>query len=600
MRTIFYISAVIFLSISCKKDDVKPTNNISYSNPLGISMDLKNSNLYTSNNFSLTTNYTYSSDSDKYIQRNIYFSKDKSFSEQDILLSGNYGGYMNSLIKGANQFSNNILIPTSVDTGSYYLITRYRTVTNYNNYNPTYGNYYEVSTDKMLNISKTISKVKIINVKVNKNLVTSGSSISLTINYTSTNAKQLSGNINCFLTSDSSKLTSDGFVNSSINFDLTFDPSQLNFIKSITLPAVSTNGKYFLVLDPSYTEDGIKYFMDKSFIKLDIKPLADLVYITDITTDKTNYKYGDAINISGKMNNATEKDVTVSLTYYLSKDTVYSTTDQQIYYASNSSVYTPNTTKFSEEFNFGSNINYGYFYLILKSYTYVGGTDYGNKFFVGPKINYVEPLTTVTQMTIESSSLNISPGFSIKFNTTNKSDLNDSQYKYYNIYLSLNSIWTEDDYFLNSESFDFKQGTSFDAHSVNVPSSIPLGSYYLIAKSANNNNGETDKEYLSSNKVTISNPSSVFYRNNTSTINGFYLFIDDVYAYTFTSYYSYGGSSCTTFSSSYDYGYSFIYRGSYGFHTYKICTTDNLSTGIITKSGNFTVNSSSCITVDVD
>ncbi|MDX2197152.1 MAG: hypothetical protein NW207_12125 [Cytophagales bacterium] len=167
-----------------------------------------------------------------------------------------------------------------------------------------------------------------------------------------------------------------------------------------------------------------------------------------------------------------------------------------------------------------------------------------------------------------------------------------------NIYLSTDNTFSISDYYLDQYSLYFYTGTNTNSDDVTIPSSIPSGTYYVLARYQKNTGGEY---YVTSSTQQVmigTTGTCVFYRNTSNSIYTYkYLFINDEYKDDLY-YYSSSGvpSNCTSINSITTYKFTTIP----GTYTYKIMSQNSLTQGTVLKTGSITITDNGCVFQDID
>ncbi len=507
----------IFIIISCKKDNIVPINNVNNTqqadepNPISLKISVQNDDFKLGGVITITSTCNLQSDSITFLEREFYLSKDKTKSVDDQKIYSNsfyYSGisaiYLN---KGLNKMVEFFSLPTynTIPEGNYYILVSMRiATTNYYSYSSEkkYSSYYSVTSNKSYSLYSPESKIKFSKISINPMQLYSGGSTTININYNSSLANDAQGNLSMYITTDTLNMSSKHFLSNSFQ-SITFKKSTGIETQKVNVPTISINSNenYYLFCTGTYVENGDEYTIKPKFIPVKIQPFINQFSISELNIGKSSVFPDAQISVSGIIKSESSEDISTYINYYLSSDSIYSNDDNSLSYSSTNLSIKQGTTIFSNTITpYSYSTKYGDYYIIAKT-NISSNYGYSNNGYIekSTKISFIEPLTTITQLALTSTS--ITNNSSLQFSLTSKSDVTKSTYKTYKVYLSSDTNWTLDDYFIEDESISFDLGTKISDY-YSYSSRLPKGNFYLILRSSTSD-GSALKQFISSNIVTI-------------------------------------------------------------------------------------------------
>ncbi len=438
-----------------------------------------------------------------------YLSSDTVKNVGDIYL-----GYTNvSTISDASSISinANLTIPANTSPGDYYLISfadNNNLINESNESNNTAWNLIHVISSV---VDVTISKLSSIS-----SLILAGQSPNIYItNKNIGNTTLSSSSTGCYLSLDTIWNNTDVFLGS-LSYGIINPGDSIRSYFSSTIPSNTTTGKYYLIYYADYFNTTIETNENNNiaYTPIQITGLSvDLFIVNNYVVNNLAFK-GDALTVNYFIYNKGNSSLqNKNLGIYLSSDSTFSSSDILLNSFLDISTISANSyLQTTHTVSMPSNIGIGDYYILF----YTDNTnlisesnELNNIAFT--KITLINPNYDLLSINPYSTSYSVDYGksftlYSSSYNLGNKSINNNLEY-----YISTDTIYNSTDVFLATLSnLSFAPQTSnLNTLSLNIPSTISAGNYYILIYSDINNsiselNENNNVTYF---KIAITTPS---------------------------------------------------------------------------------------------
>lgn len=432
-----------------------------------------------------------------------YLSKDAVYDSNDKLIS--MGISRSSMSAGQTvEFSSKGTLPFNVDPGEYYLlgvIDQYNLVREIDDPDNLNGNNLAVGNKITLNLTSDLAMNSIsgpTSASVGETIDISGSFSNLDAN------APVYGTIKVYyyLSKDTQYDSSDVMVSGGVNRSSLAAGQKVEFTGKSTLPYNMEPGEYYLLaiidgynlvreVDDPDNLNGNNLAVGN---RITLKLTSDLAM--NSISGPVAASLGQTVDISGSFSNLdTIAPVygSIKVYYYLSKDTLYDSSDLMISGGvGRSSMSAGQKVEFSAKGTLPYNIEAGEYYLlaVIDGYNLVKEIDdpdnlNGNNLAVGNKITL--KLTTDLAMKSFSGPSSAAPGQVIDVNgSVSNLDTNAPVYGSIKVYyyLSKDVVFDSNDIMIsgNVSLSALSSGQTYTfSRKATIPTNVPLGKYYLLA-----------------------------------------------------------------------------------------------------------------------
>lgn len=425
---------------------------------------------------------------------NFYLSKDSYLDGNDIVLSSSYVYEINPNEEIYRYET--ATIPPNIEAGNYFLLGQadaYNYIAESNEKNNSL--FIPLTIGSSNADLTTVIFDSTITVTQNEYFYVNGYLSNIGSSYAS------SSYLGFYLSKDTQLDDNDIFVQYQY-FDY-LDPNNLSYFYTPLATYGIEAGKYYLIAKADYPNavSEINEENNIALVSVNIVPSSVDLSITNLYSNNTVLRAGDYNYLSYALTNNGNAYASYSNTnFYLSKDSIAD--DNDFFLGQNYESYlAPGTSNYNSfGFYVSPSVPDGEYYLIAKGdvYDYVyEANEYNNESFI--KVQVKAPSYDIAISNLNKSSELVTVGSSL-FVSYNESNLGEAvfPYHYSGFVLSADTIYNDsiDINLGNYTGYDLYPGNSnYYNQYVYIPTTVPAGNYYLIAKTDSYNNTKETNEY---------------------------------------------------------------------------------------------------------
>lgn len=437
-----------------------------------------------------------------------YLSTDTAWDASDTYLNYSSG---TTLSAGSSSYkSSTLTIPSSTTPGNYYILY-------FADYSNSVAESIESNNVRYLPVivSAAYIDLSMVNYYLSSSTVAQGGAVTANCYILNQgNTSVTSSNVGFYLSTDSLWDAGDVYLSYQYGGSLNANTYSSRGL-SLTIPGSTAAGNYFILYFADYSNMVTENNENNNVV---FSPVSVVVPVVDLTmlspaAYPSSIVAGNSISFSSTIFNTGNSAATNSnVGYYLSTDTVFDASDTYLNYSSGSSLGGGSGAQKSATAVIPTSVAAGnYYILFFADYSYMVTESNENN---NVKYYAVTVVSPVVDLFIQTPSLSVSsvvPGgaftsYCYIYNQGNSS-VSSSNVGYY---LSADTLWDAGDTYL---SYSYggtlaANSSSYKSQSQTMPSSTPVGSYYILffADYSNNVPEATETNNVSYVAINVANP----------------------------------------------------------------------------------------------